>query len=60
MYEECRKRDGEVEKEEDIDIGEEMQLTDFPCIEIEKDADAVNVSCSGSSSSDSGSSSSGK
>lgn len=42
--------------EEDIDIGEEMQLTNFPWLEIEKDA--VNVSSSGSSSSSSDSDSS--
>ncbi|KAJ0692397.1 putative NET domain-containing protein [Helianthus annuus] len=54
VEEQFRERDA---GEEDVDIGEEMQLKNFPSVEIEKDG--VNGSGSSHSSSDSDSSSSG-
>ncbi|KAK9004548.1 hypothetical protein V6N11_042013 [Hibiscus sabdariffa] len=44
--------------DEDVDIGDEMPMSSFPPVEIEKDNDGASSSSSGSSSSSSGSSSS--
>lgn len=61
---EKRTRKGDA-GEEDVDIGEDIPIEDYPSVEIERDGTAVAVaassgsSSSGSSSSSSGSSSSG-